>query len=125
MHNKIKEYESKWGKLGHTNIMKPEKYTIEHSGLSKGETKMPNMTNDFYEFRRKVAKGKEKNKIAHTATINITDLNKRYFEQITTDGTLIHASTNSDYGKKHYTKIDNYYPDGSARYFQTKYEWDA
>lgn len=125
MHNKIKEYESKWGKLGHTNIMKPEKYTIEHSGLSKGETKMPNMTNDFYAFRRKVAEGKEKNKIAHTSTINITDLNKRYFEQITTDGTLIHASTNSDYGKKHYNKIDNYYPDGSARYFQTKAEWDA
>lgn len=122
MHNKIKEYESKWGKLGHTNIMKPEKYTIEHSGLSKGETKMPNMTNDFYAFRRKVAEGREKNKIAHTATINITDLNKRYFEQITTDGTLIHS--NIPYGQGYYQKIEKYYPDGRTRYF-SKAEWDA
>ena len=32
---------------------------------------------------------------------------------------------NSEYGKQHYAKIDKYYPDGRARYFWTKAEWDA
>lgn len=31
----------------------------------------------------------------------------------------------AEYGKKHYTKIDNYYGPGKARYFWTKEEWDA
>ena len=36
--------------------------------------------------------------------------------------TLAHAS---QYGKQHYAKIDKYYPDGSARYFWTREEWEA
>lgn len=32
---------------------------------------------------------------------------------------------NSEYGKQHYAKIDKYYPDGRARYFWTKEEWEA
>lgn len=36
---------------------------------------------------------------------------------------LEHSASN--YGKQYYNKIDKYYPDGSARYFYTKAEWDA
>lgn len=32
---------------------------------------------------------------------------------------------NSEYGKKHYQKIDNYYGPGKTRYFWSKEEWDA
>ena len=36
---------------------------------------------------------------------------------------LMHAGT--EYGKKNYQKIDNYYGPGKARYFYSKEEWDA
>ena len=123
--DKIRLYESKWGRLGHTNIMKPE---LNHSGL-EGGNKMSNMTNDLIAFRQKVAAGREANKLAHRSTINVTDINKRYFEDLTSSGTLIHAGSlshsNLNYGQKFYNKIDNYYADGRARYFWSKAEWDA
>ena len=31
----------------------------------------------------------------------------------------------SKYGDKYYTKLDNYYSDGSSRYFYTRQEWEA
>ena len=120
----IKKYESKWGRLGYTNIMRPE---LNHSG-AEGGTKMSSIANDLIAFRKKVAAGREANRQAHKTTVNVNDLNQRYFEELTTNGTLIHAlpslgEKRSD--NKYYQKIDNYYSDGRARYFWSKDEWDA
>lgn len=119
---KIKLYESKWGRLGHTNIMKPE---LNHSGIEGGNA-MSSIANDLIKFRQKVAAGREANKRAHISTINVTDLNRRYYEDITTNGTLIHAggSDNQRYGS-YYHKLDDYYGKGKHRYFATKDEYDA
>ena len=114
----IKKYESKWGRLGHTNIMRPE---LNHSG-EEGGTTMSSMTNDLIAFRQKVAAGREANRLAHKSTVNVTDINRRYFEEITTNGTLIHAGTNQQ-NYKYYQKID--LGNGQSRYFYTKEEWDA
>ena len=149
---KIKDYESKWGKLGAGNsILNPEKTTMSHSGINNsndfygGKRKMLNMTNDYYEFRRKVAEGKKNNKLAHAAIVDIDEINRQHWERINTDGTLIHVGGRyvpnyEDYdeylehaGKngpasgtnKYYAKIDKFYPDGKTRYFYSKEEWDA
>jgi len=118
IHEMIKKYESKWGRLGHTNIMRPE---LNHSG-EEGGTTMSSMTNDLIAFRQKVAAGREANRLAHKSTVNVTDINRRYFEEITTNGTLIHAGTNQQ-NYKYYQKID--LGNGQSRYFYTKEEWDA
>lgn len=125
---RIKEYESKWGQLGHTNIMKPEKTTISHSGTETngGKDKMTDMKNDFLEFRKKVYNGNKANKIAHTSTVNVKDLNERYFEEVTSNGTLIHAQSPL-YGEqrdntKYYKREGE---PGKYKYYYTKEEWDA
>lgn len=140
---KIKDYESKWGKLGAGNsILNPEKTTISHSGLNSsnnfygGKRKMLNMTNDYYEFRRKVAEGKKNNKLAHAATVDIDEINRQHWERINSDGTLIHVGgryvpnyeEDDNYlehaeNVKYYQKIE--LPSGKTRYFYTKAEWDA
>ena len=141
---KIKDYESKWGKLGAGNsILNPEKTTISHSGLNSsndfygGKRKMLNMTNDYYEFRRKVAEGKKNNKLAHAATVDIDEINRQHWERINSDGTLIHVGgryvpnyeedeeylEHADRNVKYYQKIK--LPNGQTRYFYTREEWDA
>ena len=81
----IANYESKWGKLGHTNIMNPEKNTIHHSGINKdisqgGNKTMSRMDNELYKFRQKVAAGKEANKLAHKSPkLPITKLSSLTF----------------------------------------------
>ena len=146
--DKIKEYESKWGKLGHTSILHPERQAINHSGidsenntntnknntnaeattnqvantiLQKGSKIMNKFTNDFYEFRRKVAQGREKNAIAHTGLINVDELNERNLRNQFEKNTLIHAGTNNK-DHKYFMKEEI---GGKPRYFYSKEEWDA
>lgn len=120
---RIAAYESKWGKLGHTNIMKPEN-ELQHSELNERRNTMIKTTNDFYKFRQKVAIGKEANKLAHKATISPEELNERNFQNQIDNNTLIHA------GKKG-EKLENakYYAregePGNYRYFYTQEEYDA
>ena len=45
-----------------------------------------------------------------------------FYDKLNTYKILQHSSK---YGDKYYTKIDKYYPDGSARYFYTRQEWEA
>ena len=126
----INKYESKWGKLGHTNMMKPEA-AVSHSGINDSnrkekEEKMGNMNKDFYEFRKKVHSGIQANRIAHTSTINVTDLNNKFYEEVTTNGTLIHAQS-ALYGQQrdnvdYYKRIGE---PGKYRYFYTKEEYDS
>lgn len=119
---KIKEYESKWGKLGHTNIMQPE---LKHTGL-KGGSKMLKMDNEYYEFRRKVAEGSKKNRLAHASTISPDELNERYEQELVDRGSLIHAANGMKGQQFQNTK---YYKregePGHYRYYYTKEEWDA
>lgn len=119
---KIKEYESKWGKLGHTNIMQPE---LKHTGL-KGGSKMLKMDNEYYEFRRKVAEGSKKNKLAHASTISPDELNERYEQELVDRGSLIHTSSplaGSQRENAKYYKREG--EPGHYRYYYTKEEWDA
>lgn len=119
---KLKEYESKWGKLGHTNIMRPE---LNHTG-SKGGSKMLKMDNEYYEFRRKVAEGSKKNRLAHASTISPDELNERYEQELVDRGSLIHAANGMKGQQFQNTK---YYKregePGHYRYYYTKEEWDA
>ena len=128
---KIKDYESKWGKLGHTNIIHPEKNTIYHSGTNKdisqgGNKTMSRMDNDLYKFRQKVAAGKEANKLAHKSYISPEELNKMNYEQLMKSRTLVHAQ-NPLYGQQNpnakYYKREG--EPGKYRYYYTKEEWDA
>ena len=124
----ISKYESKWGKLGHTNIMNPE---LNHSGIDdntkKGENKtMSRMNNDLIAFRQKVAAGKERNKLVHRSTIDVNSLNKMNYEQLMDSHTLIHAQ-NPLYGQQNpnakYYKREG--EPGKYRYYYTKEEYDA
>lgn len=114
---KIAAYESKWGKLGHTNIMKPEN-ELQHSTLNERRNTMIKTTNDFYKFRQKVAIGKEANKLAHKATISPEELNERNFQNQIENNTLIHAGKNFKYVAKEDIN-------GRPRYFYTQEEYDA
>lgn len=114
---RIAKYESKWGKLGHTNIMKPEN-EIQHSALNERRNTMIKTTNDFYKFRQKVAIGKEANKLAHKATISPEELNERNFQNQIDNNTLIHAGKNFKYVAKEDIN-------GRPRYFYTQEEYNA
>lgn len=114
---RIAVYESKWGKLGHTNIMKPEN-ELQHSELNERRNTMIKTTNDFYKFRQKVAIGKEANKLAHKATISPEELNERNFQNQLDNNTLIHAGKNFKYVAKEDVN-------GKPRYFYTQEEYDA
>ena len=129
--NKIKQYESKWGKLGHTNIMNPEKNAIHHSGINKdisqgGNKTMSRMDNELYKFRQKVAAGKEANRLAHKSYISPDELNKMNYDQLMNSHTLIHAQ-NPLYGQQNpnakYYKREG--EPGKYRYYYTKEEYDA
>lgn len=128
---KIKQYESKWGKLGHTNIMNPEKNAIHHSGTNKdisqgGNKTMSRMDNELYKFRQKVAAGKEANRLAHKSYISPDELNKMNYDQLMNSHTLIHAQ-NPLYGQQNpnakYYKREG--EPGKYRYYYTKEEYDA
>lgn len=114
----FRQYESKWGKLGHTSILHPER--------NREEKTMSIMDNELYKFRQKVFNGKEANKVSHKSMVNVTELNRQYFEKVTTDGTLIHAQ-NPLYGQQNpnakYYKREG--QPGKYRYYYTKEEWDA
>ena len=114
--SKIKAYESKWGKLGHSSILRKE----------KDNEKSTDMNKDFYEFRKKVFNGSQSNKKAHAQMINVTDLNNRYYEEVTSNGTLIHAQS-ALYGiERENTKYYKREGDpGNYKYYYTKEEWDA
>jgi len=113
--NKIKAYESKWGKLGHSSILK-----------EKEGKKPTDMNKDFYDFRKKVFSGSQANKKAHTQTINVTDLNNRYYEEVTSNGTLIHAQSALYGTERENTKYYKREGDpGNYKYYYTKEEWDA
>lgn len=127
----IANYESKWGKLGHTNIMNPEKNAIHHSGINKdisqgGNKTMSRMDNELYKFRQKVAAGKEANKLAHKSYISPDELNEMNYEQLMKSRTLIHAQ-NPLYGQQNpnakYYKREG--QPGKYRYYYTKEEYDA
>ena len=117
----IKAYESKWGKLG-------ESKSIMHSSIQNKNTQrkdnktMLRMDSDFYAYRQKVLAGKEANRLAHSSTINVTELNERYYQELEDKNVIIHAG-NSNKNYKYYNKID--LGNGKTRYFYTKAEWDA
>lgn len=116
--SKIKAYESKWGKLGHSSILRKEK--------EKDNEKSTDMNKDFYEFRKKVFNGSQNNKKSHAQMINVTDLNNRYYEEVTSNGTLIHAQSALYGTERENTKYYKREGDpGNYKYYYTKEEWDA
>ena len=70
---------------------------------------------ELNDFKARVALGKEKNRLAHSRMISLTELQ--------------HAASNR-YGaasgtNKYYAKLDDFYGKGKPRYFYSKAEWDA
>ena len=93
--NRIKAYESKWGKLG-------ESKSIMHSSIENKNTKrkdnktMLRMDNDFYAYRQKVLAGKEANRLSHSATIDVNELNKRHYQEMIDNNVIIHNAPDDD-----------------------------
>lgn len=107
---KVKQYEAKWGKLGTGDIM--------HSSESdeKKTDKTTSQKDEYYSYRQKVLDGKNKNRIAHSATISPDDLNERYLNEQLYNAKLIHGYIPKKQHEDHaYLYIDdngNYiYPD--------------
>ena len=81
-------------------------------------------TNEFLEYRKKVAAGMRMQKDNDTSNLfNVTEANAQYRQDLMDQNIIIHAGT-STYGD-YYEKIDNYYGPGKARYFKTREEYEA
>lgn len=140
--NKIKLYEAKWGKLGTGRIMDGNDNLIHSAERSTDMSK--SYDNSYYEYRRKVLEGKEKNKLAHMKTFSPREMNQQFYDDMISSGRLVHAATMHDGIKP--VEIPNEYlehiaqpvrrdnskyyqvivlPNGKSRYFYTKAEWDA
>lgn len=99
--------------------------------LPKVDTNVPNpnvvkhsATNDYLEFRKKVAAGAKKQRQANTAMFNITQANEQYYEELASNSIMVHAGTNS-MTNAYVAKLDDFYGKGKPRYFYTKEEWEG
>lgn len=108
---KIRQYESKWGKIG-------ESKSIMHSAETKEEEENISVTEEYKRFRKKVAEGKNREKLIHSTIISPEELNARYHQELFDNGTLIHSDIN-----KYYRKVD--LGNGKYRYFYSKEEYEA
>ena len=79
-------------------------------------------TNDFLEYRKKVAAGvrmqKENNK---SNLFNVTAANEQYRQDLMDQNIIIHAGITNQY----IAKLDDFYGKGKPRYFYDQAEWDA
>ena len=101
---KIKAYESKWGKLGTGCIM----HSSDTDDKEVSNT-MLKRENEYYAYRKKVLEGKEKNKLAHSATISPDELNEKYWNDQMNSNKLIHAAyaPENPHKQHKYVKIEN------------------
>lgn len=101
---KIKAYESKWGKLGTGCIM----HSSDTDDKEVSNT-MLKRENEYYAYRKKVLEGKEKNKLAHSATISPEELNEKYWNDQMNSNKLIHAgyAPENPHKQHKYVKIEN------------------
>lgn len=101
---KIKAYESKWGKLGTGCIM----HSSDTDDKEVSNT-MLKRESEYYAYRKKVLEGKEKNKLAHSATISPEELNEKYWNDQMNSNKLIHAgyAPENPHKQHKYIKIEN------------------
>lgn len=92
--NKIKLYEAKWGKLGTGRIMDGNDNLIHSAERSTDMSK--SYDNSYYEYRRKVLEGKERNKLAHMKTFSPREMNQQFYDDMISSGRLVHAATMHD-----------------------------
>ena len=78
-------------------------------------------TNDFLEYRKKVAAGmrmqRENNK---SNLFNVTAANEQYHQDLMDQNIIIHAGITNQY----IAKLDDFYGKGKPRYFYDQTEWD-
>jgi len=92
--------------------------------LQKNDNEEPiahSATNDFLEYRKKVAAGmrmqRENNK---SNLFNVTAANEQYHQDLMDQNIIIHAGMNNQY----IAKLDDFYGKGKPRYFYDQAEWD-
>jgi len=92
--------------------------------LQKNDNEEPiahSATNDFLEYRKKVAAGmrmqRENNK---SNLFNVTAANEQYHQDLMDQNIIIHAGMNNQY----IAKLDDFYGKGKPRYFYDQTEWD-
>lgn len=107
---KIRQYESKWGKIGESKSIMHSTETEEEENIS--------VTEEYKRFRKKVAEGKNRERLIHSTIISPEELNARYHQELFDNGTLIHSDIN-----KYYRKVD--LGNGKWRYFYSKEEYEA
>ena len=82
-------------------------------------------TNDFLEYRKKVAAGTRMQRENNTSNLfNVTAANEQYHQDLMDQNIIIHAGT-GDFKPTYYQKVENAFGPGKHRYFYTKEEWDA
>ena len=83
-------------------------------------------TNDYLEYRKKVAAGvriqKENNK---SNLFNVTEANEQYYQDLMDQNIIIHAGTYKPAGTHEYVAVlPDFWGKGKHRYFYTQQEWD-
>ena len=82
-------------------------------------------TNDFLEYRKKVAAGTRMQRENNTSNLfNVTAANEQYHQDLMDQNIIIHAGT-GEFKPTYYQKVENAFGPGKHRYFYTKEEWDA
>ena len=78
-------------------------------------------TNEFLDYRKRVAEGMRAKRDSEVMYFNITQANEANYDEMIENHAIIHAGITNDY----IAKLDDYYGKGKPRYFYSRAEWDA
>ena len=100
------------------NLLKPE-YEVQNPNVLRHSA-----TNDYLEFRKKVAQGAKMQKEAKVNMFNVTEANEQYRQELADKTILVHTGAGG-ITNAYVAKLDDFYGPGKPRYFYTKEEWEG
>ena len=100
------------------NLLKPE-YEVQNPNVLRHSA-----TNDYLEFRKKVAQGAKMQKEARVNLFNVTEANEQYRQELADKTILVHTGAGG-MTNAYVAKLDDFYGPGKPRYFYTKEEWEG
>lgn len=100
------------------NLLKPE-YEVQNPNVLRHSA-----TNDYLEFRKKVAQGAKMQKEAKVNLFNVTEANEQYRQELADKTILVHTGAGG-MTNAYVAKLDDFYGPGKPRYFYTKEEWEG
>lgn len=84
-------------------------------------------TNDYLEYRKKVAAGVRMQKENDKSNLfNVTEANEQYYQDLMDQNIIVHAGTYKPAGTHEYVAVlPDFWGKGKHRYFYTQEEWDS